>query len=509
MIARLPFDNLPELTAKPPGTGGPVTDPPPETDTDTCCCVTLDPTRANEIQTEIDKFSGVANASIKFEPGEYVLREPLRIDRGQNGLLLEACTGANVVFRAETPTSNRFSAGMFVLAGCKNVTLRGLEFEIPVVPVTDLLRKRIGGTDYGLPVDRKVETTSVGVYLRRVIGVTIERCTFEFSANATNCFGAAILVHDNTSTVTLSESTIINRRKEVNDVSVFNGVLVVPLALGDNSAPIVGILDGLSLDANRFSGLSHAALVAADGRAVSARNNMARGCDSGLLYFDMPRDGKAYDRLQAPVGTASDPGFEQTNEFVKAVLQSGALCDTLVYSTVLWPEDLAPDKITFPQASKAVPLALDVIGNDWSCVPVNEDAESRIAVLIWDLYEDSTSAVTVTTNRVWNRSVQVPTMMVLMASRTNVTGNVLTNALQDPGTYGEGKPGSARFALLIVPGGREPVRFTKSPINMFTATGNTMTGSSNLKLWVRQEWADRLPKSLVALLTWDFFNTET
>jgi hypothetical protein len=64
----------------------------------------------------------------------------------------------------------------------------------------------------------------------------------------------------------------------------------------------------------------------------------------------------------------------------------------------------------------------------------------------------------------------------------------------------------ARIALWVVPGGRDFSR--QEPVNYFTVTGNTMTGLSNLRLWVRNEWQSRLPPGLNELLTWEFFNTE-
>ncbi|MEK6675540.1 MAG: DUF6519 domain-containing protein [Planctomycetota bacterium] len=540
---RLPFDNLPELTKRPQG--------------DDCCCVTLKPSQARELQGILDNLlqaeGRLIKVVVKLEPGEYVLPRPLRIDRRHVGLVIESCTGHGTILSAgrNGTASTEFGSGMIWLLGATNVTLRGLTFMIPQSPVQQ--------DDEFI---RSVSAHSIGLHLVNVSNVMIEDCEFLFQAPGIDdsggkvTFGAAVLGRDTVQSLRISGCRFASALG-VN--LLLSGLQIVPRQVSEENSTAIPVVDDLIIESCRFDFVTFGAMIVADAKGIAARHNRARGCYGSVLLLSVPTGFDISQIVKTEAGSQNDPGFNQTRRFLDEVQSDQVLLRTLAIGTAIRvPKDelgparpipigtiedvmtireaanvsrpLATGAIALPSSafiSQAVSvtvfaaakppqpsLALDLSGNEFDCrALLNKRQESGPAVFVWDLNEQPSSRANVHGNTVWSRSSRFPTLMMLMVESFNITGNVLINDLPEPGN--DETPGNSRFALLVVPGGRSSR--SRVPIKLFTVTGNTMTGSSNLRHWVREEWMDRVPQEwqerlkgeLNRFLTWEFFNTET
>lgn len=623
---RVPFDNLPELTAR---------------RNQTCCCVTVRPADAANLQAIIDALidpAGIIRVVVEFEPGNYALPGPLRFSARHRGVTLEACTGKGVRLSGLASAGPRFSFGMIVMAGARDITLRGLAFDIPPAPtpgeIRDLWRARADALGAA-----RIEPANIaiGVQLVATASVSIEDCEFRF-ARADSVFGAAIVMRGAVADTAIRRSTVIGAPAD--ERSLLTGVLAAPLVEArDGQEFVLPRLEALTIEENRFGQLSAAVLLAADCKSVAVRSNVSKFCRISFVLLNLQPPFRDLKQITVSLGRrGGDPGFFDTQTLVNDFLQEPAFSVTLALSMFIIPIEgageirqllrdsarpttgpapvfLGPEQIgvVIPSGTAKPPLhtlTLDLSANEFDS---RVAPESSLSVMVWDAFEAVASTAAITGNRVWSRSPRLPSMMAILVESFNVTGNVIINDIpraapstgQTPGgagsltgnvldvsgavlpnvtvsvvniatgvtttavtnaqgvytfpslvpgeyrmtvaavgfgssitpvvvaagqsvrqdirlTPGQSIPGGGpfipappargRLALWVVPGGRESG--TISPINLpplshfFTATGNTMTGASNLRLWVRGEWANRLPANLAPLLTWEFFNSE-
>jgi hypothetical protein len=158
--------------------------------------------------------------------------------------------------------------------------------------------------------------------------------------------------------------------------------------------------------------------------------------------------------------------------------------------------DTAIDAVAGVTLSAPDNLRLTVRGNQFESRLLGTTIKSGVDTLVWEL-NSSSAFVTITGNTMWSFS-NLPTVAVLNGEGFDVTGNVLGNAFTPTANQ-------SSLALIVNPG---PTRGTPdAPINMFTISGNTIFGTTNLADFVRQEWRVRLPPELAPLSTWEFFNT--
>jgi hypothetical protein len=153
------------------------------------CTITVRPediTPANTLQNLLDQYQNLQTAAvICLLPGTYALNAPLRLTSAHSGITMQACQEGTARIQAAPGSEGQFTDGLVVLGTAHNVTLRGLEFVLPMVPFTPP-----GGQFAGLPVgslDPDVQTAignlvvSIGVRPVSCTGLTIEKCRFQFS----------------------------------------------------------------------------------------------------------------------------------------------------------------------------------------------------------------------------------------------------------------------------------------------------------------------------------------
>jgi hypothetical protein len=172
------FDGLVELTKR--KNGG-------------CCNVTVRPedlTGTTTLQTIIDKkLATREQATVCLTPGVYSLPEPLRLGPDKvrsipdhSNLTLESCHGG-VTIQAAAGHEDKFLDGLIVLNGTENVTLRGLQFNLPLTPIPS------GGTLAHIRTALKAfggvfPRASVGIQPVNCYGLTIRDCHFIFSTDS-------------------------------------------------------------------------------------------------------------------------------------------------------------------------------------------------------------------------------------------------------------------------------------------------------------------------------------
>jgi hypothetical protein len=496
---RLPFDNLVELTARQPGGG------------DSCCCITVKPEQAKELQDIIDKLAAedAAGVVVRFSPGIYLLPKPLVIIKRHRGLVLESCTGARVQIRAAKESPD-FAQGLVLMQQATEVTLRGLEFLVPFVQApSDLIVQRLkelnlGAIDMGVGVHMLGNPIGAPVSAAASRDILIERCDFVFTP-AEQAFGAAILGREQLIGLQVRGCRFTVQIKEGTAAPLAAGLLIVPTEEPTQNYRTSPQPVSLAVEGNEFSNLTFGTLIAGLAGDIAARGNAADDCFCPIAVMTlMPFVARWRDLIkqQIPGVTTADPGFSQTKGFNDNFINDVRV--TLMMEIA--PLIPAMAKPTPPgEQTVQAPMRLDVAGNRLMSRAAAGFALQATgpSLYVWDIAVGRFGLVTVTDNTCSNQSLQAPTMMVMMADRMSITGNLITNEVAEPDGANV-----TRMALIVVPGGRVESKAQKVEINLMAVTGNTMVGRSNLQFWIRKEWANRLPAGMPPIAAWDFFNTE-
>ena len=171
---RNPFDNLVDLTRK--KLGG-------------CCTVNVSPgdlTAKTTLQSILDQYRGKAGVNVCFAPGVYNLTQPLIMTSEHSNFTLEACAGG-VVFQLPQGSEPAFLQGIIVLNAASSVSIRGIEFQLPLVP--------FGVTNVSTPsVPQNAEVFfSIGLRPMGYTDLTVEDSDFEFAPAQAAQVGVSIL----------------------------------------------------------------------------------------------------------------------------------------------------------------------------------------------------------------------------------------------------------------------------------------------------------------------------
>jgi hypothetical protein len=200
------FDNLVDLTKN--RAGG-------------CCTVSVSPdtlTGGTTLQSIIEKYANHEQVTICLMPGVYNLPRTLVLGNQNSNLTIEGChTG--VILRAAAGAEANFLHGLVLLNQADNVTLRGLQFEQPLIPFA-----KAGGVLAGLDtatlesagIDINTLASSIAVRPVGCRNLTVERCVFQFAGSVTasemNTFGAGILAGARCAGLKVEGNTFVSAR---------------------------------------------------------------------------------------------------------------------------------------------------------------------------------------------------------------------------------------------------------------------------------------------------------
>lgn len=143
-------------------------------------------------------------------------------------------------------------------------------------------------------------------------------------------------------------------------------------------------------------------------------------------------------------------------------------------------------------------LSLDFSQNEIETLAPN--APSGTPLFVWDTDQQTQSMITMTANRLRNKSLQLATAVILQVDRCAITGNLVLNE-----SVHQVKPPTLFFSLFLLPGWVAPELLTTPPTPEFdlpiAITGNVFKGTPFL-FHVRPGWP-------APLNTWLPFNTST
>ncbi|MGC2403620.1 MAG: DUF6519 domain-containing protein, partial [Acidobacteriaceae bacterium] len=165
--------------------------------TSSCCCsVTVAPsdfTSGVTLQSVLDQYKKVQTVTeICLAPGTYSLPAPLRLTSAHTNITIKACQSGTAVIEAQPGQQSQFSDGLIVLDNVTNVTLQGLELELPAAsfPSSENFAGLSAATLTNLDpsVAAGLPSLLIGIGLRPVgsTNVTIQDCVFDLTG-----FGAA------------------------------------------------------------------------------------------------------------------------------------------------------------------------------------------------------------------------------------------------------------------------------------------------------------------------------
>lgn len=153
-----------------------------------CCDITVSPedlTGTTTLQSIIDGLKNRDFVTICLTPSDtpYSLPAPLQLGREHSNLTLKSCNGG-VTIQAMAGQEDKFLQGLIVLNQADNVTLSGLQFNLPLTPLAPA-----GGILSTIrtilrPFGGVFPHVSVGIRPVDCSGLTIRDCLFIFSTDS-------------------------------------------------------------------------------------------------------------------------------------------------------------------------------------------------------------------------------------------------------------------------------------------------------------------------------------
>jgi hypothetical protein len=286
---RNPFDDLVELTRR--KLGG-------------CCTVSVRPgdiSGSNSLQKIVDDVVRAgANPTVCLMPGTYYLPAPLRLDSRHSRLTIEGCHDG-AVLQAHPGSEAQFGDGLIVMERANGVTLRGLRFHLPQVPAAQVAARVTGLASIAAvrPAAWNTENLHVSIALRPVhcARLAVENCLFRFSlTQQAPVFAVGIFAAGPSWGLQLEGNRFIREEDYLRSASgtfrLLVGYLLAPAveprgktvgAQQEMATLLTPLLDDAVLRANRFAGLTIAALVLSDCGVVRFEDNTVVDCLAGYI----------------------------------------------------------------------------------------------------------------------------------------------------------------------------------------------------------------------------------
>jgi hypothetical protein len=530
------FDNLVELTKRPPAVGG-------------CCTVTLKPSdlETESFETVIAALPDQVPARICLKPGTYKLKAPVVLKR--NDISIEACPG-RVILRSDS--SADFRHGMVIVLSAERVALKGLTFALTESPLE-------GGPVLGLNPDEmdkiggpKFDRIGLFVAIRLVESseVTIECCHVIFPGDRDmehpSSFGAGVyasgpiqklVLRGNRFDRELSKEGASPPGLEITDEDfrMFFGYLQAPVSIaalitlagrargpGLKGQLTPSRLEEAAFEGNTFDNLAAALYVHGDVGKVQVTGNDVKACYSGFWllsnhtvgFFErlFKEDHKELGKLFDISAFLTDPVLQIGGSLARSLPQIGGpvssdrfnevpvdipqpfnpIPNTATYKAFMqfWSILGEIELRTIPEATTVQPELIftrNVVETEG--YTYNEEKQpAGPALTLWgdDLGKDGIvtvdSAAIVQSNDFRSNRVRCAAAFVMLFGFSTVTGNVI---LLPQGN-------TERFSLLVF-----PARSNDKGLPGVAITGNVLRGPLSAP--------DRpIP---APLNTWDVLNT--
>jgi hypothetical protein len=352
---RNPFDNLVGLTRK--KLGG-------------CCTVNISPSDLNAtktLQTILDQFRGSAGVNVCFAPGVYNLTQPLLLTVDHSNFTLAACAGG-VIFQVQQGSEPAFPQGLIVLNAASSVSIRGIQFHLPLVP--------FGATTISTPGVPLLEEVflSIGVRPAGCSDLTIEDCQFEFTAAQAAQVGVGILAAGKCIRLCLKSNrfemaasfSAAGAPIAAGPANFIAGFLLFPTTISKDILPTSAIkpgasggvlgsfLDQAAVRDNVFTGLTVPFFVYGDCGLADFAANTVRNCVNGFWFLTLP----ALAFLQSLDQVAVNPNAAATGENLQNALFTVLFHPAVQFAAAVLRGFPLPDNFDL---SQAVPVVIQKI----------------------------------------------------------------------------------------------------------------------------------------------------
>lgn len=294
-----------------------------ELETDGCCTIEVRPSDAasGRLQALLDRVAAGrqpahrdSHVTVCFSPGRYELREPLVLRRRHSNLTLRGCS-EGAVLAAHPDAVEAFGNGLLVLADVDNVTVTGLEFVLPQVPVA---LAKAGATGlFDRAAVRGINEAAAGRYfsigIRPVDCAVLEvsDCLFRYSVGEhqstpetertmpRSVFAAGLLLSGRSWGLRVSGNRFLHHPAALPEDSEVTHTLVglmhiASVALASvggkrvnrlGSARLPALLEDAVISDNTFDGVTTAIAVAADLGRLRIWDNVIRNAYQGITLL--------------------------------------------------------------------------------------------------------------------------------------------------------------------------------------------------------------------------------
>ena len=370
-----------------------------------CCTVEVRPSDAasGRLQKLIDAATANRDAAergarvtVCFAAGRYELQAPIVLGAEHSGLVFAGCSNGSVL-AVQAGSEDAFGHGMVIAVEADNVTLRGLEFELPQVPAASAKVTGVSGGVFDRPAvaainaERQGLWVSIGVRAVNCAVLTVTECLFRFTVGPhamsaadaqsmpRNVFGAGVFQSGGAWGARVRDSRFLHDPlpaiADNGAIRVLVGYLHAAAAAGTavgggrvGSARLASVADDVLIDDNRFGGLTAAVATVAELGAVRAQGNAVRDCWAGILLLDT-----ALLLSQDAVDAAKATGN------AKAALTLAAL------SPYPLLQRLVVLAMTYPLPSEAAALSSGVVTAAKGRAALRTDANARLAARVADI----------------------------------------------------------------------------------------------------------------------------
>ena len=286
-----------------------------------CCTLEVTPAdaAAGRLQAKLDSVAAgrviddrAARITVCFAPGHYELVKPIVLSPIHSRITLQGCSRAAVI-SARAGAESAFDQGLVVLAGTDDVTITGLEFQLPLVPRDQPRVRGLSSGVFGRNAVRAINAlaasgyASIGIRPVDCTALEISECLFQFAVGGdqadtdptANVTGVGVFPAGNVSGTRM----LCNEFRHVPLAPVPAGgprriligylgtAVALPFLAGRNpdalGAAVQGnLLDDVEITGNQFAGLAAAGYVSAQLGALRICDNSVRDGYAGFFLQD-------------------------------------------------------------------------------------------------------------------------------------------------------------------------------------------------------------------------------
>lgn len=415
---------------------------------DGCCAVSVGPADVDGgamLQALLNRYATQGPVTVCLRPGTYTLPAPLLLGAQSNGLTLQACQGG-VILQAPSSPGAAFAAGLITLQGVSSVTIRGIEFTLPLAayPVSvsafhslpaGVPQELAGAFSTGVQV-------AIGISVYGSANLTVEDCQFNLGAlGQANVFSAGISATGTMTGTTIAGCTFQCTSPPVtvpfNELTIASawpsalppyqlifGYLQTGGAATQPSAtqPPAQLLDGAVIERNQFVGITVPALALAQLGALRLDRNTVRACYAGfwlMSFTSQNQQVQFLDLMEQSYQTLAGAGI-------------GPLADVIFSLATGFGWVLPAASITPAGTGTAPVLQLDVSGNQIDTTLAG--SYSGAGLIVTDFTAGAGTAL-VHGNRIVSR-LPLGAAAFVGAGAASVTGNLMLNEVPAQETAG-------------------------------------------------------------------------